>query len=518
MRIDRGDPDALDLPDLTITQLVLDGLEGRDQDPVLVDGPTGQALTAVEFRDRVERLAGGLSERGIGPGRAVALFAPNQPDWCVLFHAIAWAGGTVTTLNPSYTAEEVHHQLRDSGAVLLITSPDLLRLARTGAIATSVLEIAVIGEANGAVPLASLLGDPLRTTAALPESPAVLPYSSGTTGLPKGVVLTHRNLVANVLQIQCALGIGPGDATLAFLPYFHIYGMTVLMNLHLAFGGTQVTLPRFDLESALRLIERHRVRHLFVAPPVVLALARHPLVDHFDLSCLRLVISGAAPLGADLEAACARRVGCPVAQGYGMTELSPVSHFTRPGQERAGSSGQPLARTECRLVDPETGADVAAGEAGEVWVRGPQVMRGYHGNSGATAEMLTGEGWLRTGDIARVDADGYLFVIDRVKELIKVSGFQVAPAEIEALLVTHPGVADVAVIGVPDEARGEVPKAFVVRATGASPSLEDLRRFLEGHVAPYKIIQRLEYVERIPRTPSGKILRRLLRAPAPAFA
>lgn len=383
-------------------------------------------------------------------------------------------------------------------------------------------EIAVIGTAEGATPLEALMGAPMRAQA--PADPArsvaVMPYSSGTTALPKGVLLTHRNLVANVLQIQRTLGARPGDATLAFLPYFHIYGMSVLMNLHLATGGVQVTLPRFDLEAALRLIQEHRVRNLFVAPPVVLALAKHPLVDKFDLSSLAFVLSGAAPLGADLAAACAARIGPAVAQGYGMTEMSPVSHFTQPGQSRPGSSGTQVANTECRLVDPETGEDVAAGEAGELWVRGPQVMAGYHDNPAATAVTLTADGWLKTGDVAQIDANGYMFIVDRVKELIKVSGFQVAPAEIEAVLVTHPALADVAVIGVADEARGEVPKAFVVCAAGAPPpDLAELQRFLEGHVAAYKLIHALEHVEAIPKSPSGKILRRLLRAGAiPAVA
>jgi acyl-CoA synthetase (AMP-forming)/AMP-acid ligase II len=282
------------------------------------------------------------------------------------------------------------------------------------------------------------------------------------------------------------------------------------MNLHLAAGAAQVTLPRFELEAALRLIEAHRMRQLFVAPPVVLALAKHPLVEKFDLSGLEFVLSGAAPLGAELADAAAARLGCEVAQGYGMTEMSPVSHFTPPGRNRPGASGPAVANTECRLVDPETGEDCAEGAAGELWVRGPQVMKGYHDNPAATAATLVEGGWLRTGDLATIDADGYMTVVDRVKELIKVSGFQVAPAELEALLLAHPGVADAAVVGVADERCGEAPKAFVV-AAGAAPTLGELQAHLAGHVAGYKQIQALELVEAIPKSPSGKILRRLLR-------
>ena len=223
------------------------------------------------------------------------------------------------------------------------------------------------------------------------------------------------------------------------------------------------------------------------------------------------MLSGAAPLGAELAGACAARVGCETVQGYGMTEMSPVSHFTPPGQNRPGASGVQVANTECRLVDPESGEDCAPGAAGELWVRGPQVMKGYHDNPAATAATLTADGWLKTGDLAQIDADGYMTIVDRVKELIKVSGFQVAPAEIEAVLLAHPEVADVAVVGVPDEKCGEVPKAFVVPAAGARPELGELQRHLAAHLAAYKQVQALELVEAIPKSPSGKILRRLLR-------
>ena len=421
MRIYRSSYAEIEIPNIPITELVFAGLRGREGEPALIEGPTGRAVTGGEFRERVERLAGGMSARAIGPGHVAAIHAPNLPEWCQVFHATVRAGATVTTLNPSYTAEEVNHQLRDAGAELLVTVPALLGTARAGAVGTAVREIVVIGTAEGATSLASLMGEPMTVPAPVDpaRSVAVLPYSSGTTGLPKGVMLTHRNLVANVLQIQRTLGARPGDATLAFLPYFHIYGMSVLMNLHLATGGVQVTMPRFELEAALRLIQEHRVRNLFVAPPVVLALAKHPLVDEFDLSSLEFVLSGAAPLGADLEAACAARIGCGTVQGYGMTEMSPVSHFTPPALSRSASSGTQVADTECRVVDPETGEDIAAGEAGELWVRGPQVMMGYHNNPAATAATLTEDGWLETGDVARIDADGYMFIVDRVKELIK---------------------------------------------------------------------------------------------------
>ena len=380
----------------------------------------------------------------------------------------------------------------------------------------------MLGDAEataGATPFAALLGAPMadEVPVDLERHVLVLPYSSGTSGLPKGVMLSHANLVANVAQVQAIQPVRPGERTLAVLPFFHIYGLLVLMSFFPASGGAVVTLPRFELETALRLVQEHRMRRLYLVPPIILALSKHPAVDRFDLTSLELILSGAAPLGADLEAACSARLGCEVVQGYGMTEMSPVSHFTPPGGRRAGSAGPIVPNTLCRIVDPETGVDCASGEVGELWVQGPQVMLGYLNKPEATAAALR-DGWLRTGDLGRIDADSYLYVVDRVKELIKVKGFQVPPAELEALLVSHPDVADAAVVGLPDDEAGEVPMAFVVRAPGADPSPEDLQAFVAAHVAGYKQLRRLTFVEAIPKTPSGKILRRILRAGAIADA
>lgn len=504
---------AVALPEVAITEHVLAGLGDDGDVPVFIDGPTGRAMTANEFRARVAALAGGLAARGIGPGSVVSLTSANAPEFAVVFHAVARAGGTVTTISPAATAEEARRQMADAGARIAFAGAGLTALVREAAEGTAADEVVAIGEAEGATPLAALMGDPIAQVAVdAANDVVVLPYSSGTTGLPKGVMLTHRNLAVNVEQVATVLGTRRGARTLAFLPYFHIYGMTVLMNLYLSRGGLQVTLPRFELETALRLIETHRITDLFVAPPVVLALAKHPLVERFDLSSLRFVMSGAAPLGPDLAEACARRIGAEVFQGYGMTEMSPVSHISPPGANRAGASGVLVPGTEARVVDAATGEDAAEGEPGELWVRGPQVMKGYLGRPEATAEIMAEGGWLRTGDVVTVDAEGFTTVVDRVKELIKVKGFQVAPAELEALLATHPAVADVAVVGVEDDEAGEIPKAFVVAAAGAAPDLAALQAHLAGHVAHYKQIREMALVETIPKSPSGKILRRLLRS------
>ena len=501
------------LRDVTITQRLLEGMGDRDR-VAMIDGPSGREWTAGEIADGIRRVAGGLAARGIGPGRCVAIMLPNMPEFVLAFHGAAWAGATVTTVNPTYTAHELRHQLTDSGAELLITVAALADTAREGADGTGVREIVTIGDAPGTTPFAGLMGDPLpdQVPVDVANDTLVLPYSSGTTGLPKGVMLTHRNLVANVDQIQKARPVEPGEWTVGFLPFFHIYGLTVLANLFLGAGGGVITLPRFDLALFLGLMQQHRTRQAFCVPPVIIALARHPLVDQFDLSALKYTMSGAAPLGAPISNALARRLGIESEQGYGMTEMSPVSHITRLGHGRPGSAGQTAPGTECRIVDIDSGRDLGPGQQGELWVRGPQVMKGYLNNPEATAASLTPDGWLRTGDVASYDADGYVFLHDRLKELIKVKGFQVAPAEVEAELLSCPGVADAAVLGQPDEEAGEVPVAFVVRAPGAAVTEADIAGHLGGLLAPYKQPKRVHFIDAIPKSASGKILRRVLRA------
>ncbi len=507
----------ISVPDAAVAEFVFAGLKGREDQPALIDGQTGRAMTGAELIDAARRFAGALAARGIGPGKVVALMAPNCPEFAVVFFGTSIAGATITTVNPTYTAQELRHQLNDSGAVLLVVPPALLPLAADAVAGTAVTEtVALAGDGEAATAWHEVLS--AAPIAQVPLDPATailaLPYSSGTTGLPKGVMLTHRNLVANAVQIGACLDIRPGDVTLAVLPFFHIYGMEVLLNLQLARGAAVVTLPRFDLPLALRLIEDHRSRHLYIVPPVVLALAKHPLVDQHDLSSLDLVISGAAPLGPDLTLACAARLGCEVAQGYGMTEASPVTHFSRTRGTPPGASGELVAGTEARIVDPGTGRDAAPGAEGELWVRGPQVMVGYLNNPEATARTITPDGWLRTGDLGRVDENGNLWIVDRVKELIKVKGFQVAPAELEGLLLAHPAIADCAVIGRPDDEAGEVPVAFVVRRAEAALTEAEVQAHIAGQVAHYKALRAVHFTDLIPKSPSGKILRRVLRAQA----
>jgi len=491
--------------DQSITERVFAGLIDRPDEVVLIDGPTGRDVTAAAFMDQVRRLAGGLTAAGFGAGATVGLMAPNSPEYCVIFHAIAWAGGTITTLNPGYKAPEVAYQLADANADLLITIPDILDTAKTGAGDRPVVAI-------GTPEFEALLGEPLEAQVPvdLDHHTVVLPYSSGTTGLPKGVMLSHRNLVVNVDQMMVAADFRRGEITAGFLPLFHIYGMTVLMNMHLAGGGALVTMPRFELPLFLQISQDHRARRMWVVPPVAIALAKHPLVDEYDLSGLEQVFSAAAPFGAELTDMLAARLGCATVQGYGMTELAPVSHVTPGDAPRSGAAGLVVSNTECKIVDPDSGEALPEGQGGELWIRGPQVMQGYLNNPEATAETMAEGGWLRTGDIALIDADGYMFIVDRLKELIKYKGFPVAPAELEATLIAIDGVADAAVIGLPDEEAGELPIAFVVLGENG-PDEEGIHAHFARTLATYKQLHQIRFVDEVPKSASGKILRRFLR-------
>src|SRR5437867_764007 len=502
------------VPDIALHRFVLGRAGALGEKPALVDAASGRTLTYAQLAARVDRVAAGLAARGFRKGDVLGLFVPNCPEFALAFHGTLAAAGVVTTVNSLCTVQDAAYQLRDARARFLVTVPAFMERAAPAARQVGIEEIFVLGNATGATPFAALL----ETGAAAPralvdpaQDLAVLPYSSGTTGFPKGVVLTHRNLVANLLQTAWVHHVAEQDRIIAVLPFFHIYGMQVVLNLALWRGATLVTMPKFELEPFLATVQQHRITRAFVVPPLVLALAKHPAVDGYDLSSVRAMMSGAAPLDADLETACARRLGCGFIQGCGLTEASPVTHANsdEPGKCRPGNGGPPFPNTECRIVDASTGADLGPAEDGELLIRGPQVMRGYLNNPEATAATLDADGWLHTGDIGHVDRDGYFTIVAGLKELIKYKGYQVPPAELEAVLRGHPAVADAAVVPLADRECGEVPKAFVVLRGDVSAA--DLMAYVAERVASYKKIRAVEVIDTIPRSPSGKILRRVLK-------
>ncbi len=503
------------IPNVPLQDFLFEHAERFAGKAALIDGPTGRTITYGQLVQAVRSTAAGLAARGFGKHDVFAIYSPNLPEYAIAFFGVATAGGACTTVNPLYTANELKRQLTDSKAKFLVTIPQFLDKAQKAVAGTSVEEIFVFGEAPGATPFAALAQEgeapPVVEIDPL-EDLVSLPYSSGTTGLPKGVMLTHHNLVANLCQTHSVERLSDEEVLIGILPFYHIYGMVVIMSGALRAGATIVTMPRFDLEQFLALLQKHGVTMAYLVPPIVLALARHPLVDNYDLSKLRNILSGAAPLPEPVAKACIERHGVMLRQGYGLTETSPVTHANGKDREiKHTSVGFVLPNTEYRVIDLVDGADAATGQLGEVWIRGPQVMKGYLNNPDATRDMIDEDGWLHSGDIGYADEDAYLYVVDRAKELIKYKGMQVAPAEIEGVIQAHPAVADAAVIPVPDEEAGEIPKAFVVVRPGAEVSADEIMAHVAGRVAPHKKVRQVEFIDAIPKVPSGKILRRELR-------
>ena len=501
------------IPDISVSQFVLRHADRLADKPALIDGASGRILTYGKLAGDVRRVAAGLACRGFRKGQVFAICAPNVLEYAVAFHAAASLGGIVTMINPLCTVEELTHRLSDSNATFLLATPESLDRARQAVLRSPVSELFVFADAPPATSFASLLGDEQLALPHVPIDPhhdlAALPYSSGTGGLSKGVMLTHRNLVAGLRLFAAGTLLTEGETMFSVPPFFHLVGLSVL-NLVLSQGATLIVIPRFDLASFLGVTQTYGVTSAYLVPPVVIDLAKQAIVDDYDLSSLRVIHSGAAPLGETIASACADRLGCTLTQGYALTEGFPAMRMapSDPNVRMVTSVGRCLPNTECKVIDPGTGSELGPDEPGELWLRGPQVMKGYFHQPEATAQTIDPDGWLRTGDIGYGDEDGYFTIVDRLKELIKYKGFQVAPAELEAVLLSHPAVADVAVIPRPDENAGEVPKAFVVLQEVATG--EELMAFVAAHVAPYKKVRHIEFIDQIPKSPSGKILRRVL--------
>jgi long-chain acyl-CoA synthetase len=505
--------------DLALHQLLRDKAFAEPDRVAIVFGD--RRLTFADLNTESNRLAHGLRGLGLEGGDRLALLTPNCPEFVVGFYAASKLGAIACPLNSSYREREITYQLNDSGSSILIAHTKLWQVIEASRSQLPRLrQIVIIGDGETtSLPSVTRYQDVIvgqSTDAPLdqidPGQLVALPYSSGTTGLPKGVMLTHRNLVSNQTQYSVANQIGPDDCYIIYMPLSHIYGI-LLMGTSIHSGAKQILLERFDLETVVRLIEEHCVTVLFVVPPMLDALADAPGLTPSQFSTVRFALSAAAPLAADVARRVEARLGLRVIQGYGLTEASPATHNSPldAGRIRLASGGVLVADTEHKIMDLETGErSLTSGKIGEIVVRGPQVMQGYWNAPEESARVLRG-GWLYTGDIGWIDEEGYVYIVDRKKEMIKYKGFSIAPAELEAVVLEHPDVADCGVTGVRDGEAGEVPKAFVVPREDCEIELDDLARFVAERVAGYKQIRHFEVVDKIPRTPSGKLLRRMLK-------
>ncbi|KAJ8752454.1 hypothetical protein K2173_004742 [Erythroxylum novogranatense] len=498
--------------------------------PCLISGSSGKTYSFAETKLNSQKTAVGLLNLGIKKGDVIMILLQNCPEFVFAFMGASMIGAVTTTANPFYTSPEIFKQLSVSGAKLIITQSqyvDKLRdsqnhhpklgedftVITTDEPPENCLHFTVLSEANESE---------LPEVATDSDDPVALPFSSGTTGLPKGVILTHKSLITSVAQQVDGenpnLYLKPEDVVLCVLPLFHVYSLNSVLLCSLRAGAAVLLMQKFEIGALLDLIQRHKVSVAAVVPPLVLALAKNPMVEKFDLSSIRLVLSGAAPLGKELEEALHNRIPqANFGQGYGMTEAGPVLSMClgfakQPFPSKSGSCGTVVRNAELKVIDPETGFSLGYNQPGEICIRGAQIMKGYLNDTEATANTIDIEGWLHTGDIGYVDDDDEVFIVDRVKEIIKFKGFQVPPAELEALLVSHPSIADAAVVPQKDEAAGEVPVAFVVRSHGFELTEEAVKEFIAKQVVFYKKLHTVYFVHAIPKSPAGKILRKDLKA------
>ncbi|PON97928.1 4-coumarate CoA ligase [Trema orientale] len=497
--------------------------------PCLINGASGEIISYADVELTARRVAAGLDKLGIKQGDVIMLLLQNSPEFVYAFLGASYIGAISTTANPFYTPAEVAKQAAASKTRLVVTLSAYVDKVKdfAGGRESGIKVVCV----DAPPPESGILHFSELTRADEGEIPAVkihpddvvaLPYSSGTTGLPKGVMLTHKGLVTSVAQQVDGdnpnLYFHQNDVILCVLPLFHIYSLNSILLCGLRVGAAILIMQKFEINKLLELVEKFKVTIAPFVPPIVLSIAKSPDLHRYDLSSIRTVMSGGAPMGRDLEEAVKDKLPlAKLGQGYGMTEAGPVlsmclAFAKEPFAIKSGACGTVVRNAEMKIVDPDTGASLPRNQAGEICIRGKQIMKGYINDPEATKGTIDEGGWLHTGDIGFIDDDDELFIVDRLKELIKFKGFQVAPAELEAMLIAHPYISDAAVVPMKDEAAGEVPVAYVVRSNGSKITEEEIKQYISKQVVFYKRISKVFFIEKIPKSPSGKILRKDLRA------
>jgi long-chain acyl-CoA synthetase len=488
---------------------LIDSVRRGAEHPAVRLGDTVVSYRALD--DLTAQLAGLLREHGVEPGDRVGIMLPNVPQFAVAYYGVLRAGGIVVPMNVLLKRREVAFYLGDPDARVVLAWHEFAEEAIAGAQEAGA-ECIIVQPGEFEQMLAA--ATPVRDVATkVGSDTAVILYTSGTTGRPKGAELTHANLRRNVEAMTGLFGLGPDDVLLGALPLFHAFGQTCGLNAAIYAGASLSLIARFDPGTALEIIQRDRVNVFEGVPTMYSALLAHPQASEYDVSSLRLCISGGAALPVEVLRSFEAAFGCIVLEGYGLSETSPVASFNQPDRERKpGSIGTPIEGVEMKLVD-EQGADAAPGEVGEIAIRGHNVMKSYWQRPDATAEAISADGWFRTGDLARVDDDGYFFIVDRKKELIIRGGYNVYPREIEEVLHEHPAVHECAVIGIPHASLGEEVGAAVALKPGAETTPEELRAFVKGQVAAYKYPRLIWLVDALPKGATGKILKREITVP-----